>query len=96
MAESADLHDAAVDAGAVGAFQIGQDDVVGVLLDLGVETADALVVEPQAVALLAADGDRCRQLAEDSAFVDSFQHLKRDLRHSTPPERQPQRARNAQ
>ena len=47
----------AVDTGAVGAFQVGQDDVVVVLLNLGVEPADALVVEAEDVALLAADGD---------------------------------------
>ena len=74
--QPADLHDVAVDAGAVGAFQVGQDDVAVVELDLGVEAADALVVEAEEVAFLPADGDGGGQVAEDAALVDAFEHLK--------------------
>ena len=85
MAKTANLHDVAVDAGAVGAFQVGQDDVVAVLLDLGVETADPFVVEAQPVALFAADRDRRRQVPEDAAFVDALKDLERNLGHSDSP-----------
>src|SRR5262249_8801165 len=64
-------------------------DLAVVELDLGVETADALVVEAEQVALLAADRDRRGQLTEDPAFVDSFEHLKGYDRHRPHPPRRP-------
>src|SRR5215468_8360035 len=79
--EAADLHDGVVDAGAVGTFEVGEDDLAVVELHLGVVTADALVVEAQEVALFAADGHRRRQVAEDAALVDSVQHPKGNSRH---------------
>src|SRR5437763_1618111 len=69
-AQSADLHDVAVDAGAVGAFEVGDDDLAVVELDLGMEAADALVVEPEDVALLPADRDRGWKVPIDFALVD--------------------------
>src|SRR5262249_3843804 len=65
----------------VGTLEVGEDDLAVVELDLGVEAADALVVEPQDVALLPANGDGGGQLAEDAALVDSFEHLKGYRRH---------------
>ena len=82
--QPADLHRRAVDAGAVGAFQVGQDDVAVLELDLGVEAADALVVEAQEVPFLAADGHRDRQVAEDPALVDPFEDLERHRLHRNP------------
>src|SRR5262249_28671363 len=80
-AETTDLHDGAVDARAVGAFQAGEDEFAVVELDLGVETAHALVVEPEDVAFLTANGNGRGQLAEHAALVDSFEHLKGYRRH---------------
>src|SRR5205823_1653749 len=42
---------------------------------------DALVVEAEQVALLAADGDGRRQFTENAALVDSFDDLKCNGRH---------------
>jgi len=89
--QPADLYDAAVDAGAVGAFEVGEDDVAVVFLDLGVEAADALVVEPHEVAFLAADGDRRGEVAEHAAAVHPLQDLKRDARHGAPAKEPPRR-----
>ena len=55
VAQDAQLDVFAVDLGAVGAFQIGDDDLVLIFLDLDVKAADALVVELQRVAFFAAD-----------------------------------------
>src|SRR5262245_42910424 len=74
----------AVDAGAVGAVQVGQDDVGVVELDFGVVAADPLVVEAELVAFLAADGDGDAEVAPDAAFVDPLDHLERDRFHGHP------------
>src|SRR5262249_49142209 len=55
--QAADLYGVAVDAGAVGAFQVGQDDVAVVLLNLGVEAADAFIIQAEDISLFAADGE---------------------------------------
>src|SRR5208283_6146319 len=79
-----DLHRVAVDPGAVGAFQVGQDDVAVVMLDLGVKAANPFIVEPEQVALLAADRQGDGQLAEDAALVDSLEHLESYVLHCWP------------
>src|SRR5262249_17615835 len=84
-AEPADLHDVAVDPGAVGALQVGEDDLGVVALDLGVVAANALVVETEQVALFPANGHRGAQVAEDAALVNPFQYLKGDRRHRLTP-----------
>ena len=56
--QDAQLRVFAVDAGAVGALQVGEHQLALVFLDLEVEAADPLVVELDRVAFLAADGDR--------------------------------------
>ena len=76
MPQPANLHDHAVDARAIGAVEVGQDNIVGVNLHLGVKPADALVVEPQDVPFLTTDGDRRLQIPKDPSLVDSFQDLK--------------------
>ena len=62
--QSANLHDMAIDARAVGAFQVGENQIAGVLLHLGMVAAHALVIEPEEVALLAADCERNHQVAK--------------------------------
>src|SRR5262249_33629575 len=84
-AQAADLHDVAVDAGAVGALEVGDDDLGVVELHLGVESADALVVEAEDVAFLAADGHGRLEVAEDAALVDAFEHLERYGWHRSDP-----------
>src|SRR5262249_8079907 len=72
-------------ASAVCTFEVGEDDLVIVVLHLGVEAADAFVVKPQHVAFLAADGHRGVEVAEDPPLVNPFQHLKGHCRHCNPP-----------
>lgn len=59
----------AVDLRAVGALQVGGNDLVVVFLELEVVTADPLVVELDRVALLAADRHRRGQVGEHTAAV---------------------------
>ena len=79
--QPADLHDVAVDARAVGAFQIGQNDFAVVELHFGVKAADPFIVEAQDIAFLPTDGDGRRHFTENAAFVDSFEDLKGYGRH---------------
>ena len=79
MAEPTDLHDMPVHTGAVGAFQVGEDQVVAILLDLGMVTTDALVVEPEEVSFFAANRERHGQVAEEPAFIDAVHDLKGHL-----------------
>src|SRR5207253_4162889 len=81
--EPADLDDIAVHAGAVGAFEIGQDYVAIVDLDLGMKPADALVVEAEEVAFLAPDRQGRCKVAENAALVYAFQDLNGYIRHRT-------------
>ena len=55
----------AVDPRAVGAFQIGKDQPSAVLLDLRVESADALVIQADAVFVLSTDGVGRVELTKD-------------------------------
>ena len=75
VAEDPELDRLAVDLGAVGALQVGQHELLVVLLDLQVEAADALVVELDGVALLAADGDRRGQVLERASPIGPVQNL---------------------
>ena len=83
--QPANLDRRAVHARAVGAVEVGQDDVAVFHLDLGVEPADALVVEPQAVAFLAADGDGDWEVLVDPALVHAFEDEESDGSHGVGP-----------
>src|SRR5207249_659728 len=72
----------AVHPGAVGAVEVGQDDVAVLGLDLGVVAADPLVVEPQDVPLLAADRNRHRHVPVHAPLVDAFENEERHGTHS--------------
>src|SRR5260370_36352093 len=74
-AQSPNLHHVPVDPRAVGAFQVGQDEIASVLLHLGVKAADPLVIEPQVVAFLTADRERKRKILENPALVHAVQDL---------------------
>ena len=64
----------AVDLGAVGALQVGKDQLAVVLLDLEVEAADPLVVELDGVAFLAAHGQRRGNAVEVSPAIGPVQN----------------------
>ncbi len=81
-AEDAKLDVFAVDLGAVGAFQIGEDDFFAVLLDLQMKAADALVVELDGVAFLTADGDGRGDIVEDATSIGTVQYPQRDQGHT--------------
>src|SRR5262249_2855268 len=83
--QPANLNDSAVDAGAVGAFQIRQDDLFVVGLHLGVKATDPLIVEANDIALLPANADGGRQIPKRASFINSFQDLKGYHRHQTAP-----------
>src|SRR5579871_1068606 len=72
-----------IDARAVGAFQVGEDHVVAVLLDLRMVTADSLIVQPQQIAFLTANREWHGQVAEQSAFVNAVHDLKGHLGDGT-------------
>ena len=71
----------AVDLRAVGALEIGEDDLVVVLLELEVVAANPFVVELDRVALLAADRDRRGEAFEHLATVGAVQDSEGDIRH---------------
>src|SRR4029079_1967932 len=84
IAKDAKLDVFAVDLGAVGAFQIRDDDLVLVFLNLDVEAADPLVVELDAVPFFASDGYRRGKIVVDAAAVGAVEYPKCDPRHKPP------------
>ena len=64
----------AVDLGAVGALQVGQDQLALVFLDLQVEAADPLVVELDGIAFLPAHGQRRGNLVEGPPAISAIQN----------------------
>ena len=75
------LHRMAVDAGPIGAVQVGQNNVIVVDLNLRVIPADALVIEANVVFVLPADGDGRGQIGKDLSPFESVDDLKRDVCH---------------
>jgi hypothetical protein len=49
------------------------------LLNLGVKTANALVIEAKEIALFAADSERHGKIPEQPTFIDSVENLKRHV-----------------
>ena len=80
-AEDAKLGVLAVDAGAVGALQVGEHELALIFLDFEMEAADALVVELDGVAFLAADGDGRLKLLEHLAAVGAVEHTEGNASH---------------
>jgi len=70
--QSPDLDGCAVYAGAVSAFEIGDDNIAILVLHFGVVTADSLVVQSQSIAFFATNGNGYRQVAEHATFIDAF------------------------
>ena len=67
--QNAKLDVFAVDLGAVGAFQIGEHELLVIFLNLDVVAADAFVVELDGVAFFAADGDWRHEIGEDAPSI---------------------------
>ena len=64
-----------VDPCAVGAFQVGEDQLPAVFLNLRMEAADTLVIQADAVFVLAANRDGRVQLAKNQAAFEPFKQL---------------------
>ena len=71
--EDAHLDGATIDASAVGAVEIGKNRPTTIFLNLGVESADALVIQSDRVLLLPADRNRDMKILE---ALPPFQTLK--------------------
>ena len=71
-----------VDPRAVRAVQVGQDHPSAVFLNLDVKAAHALVVELDRIVFFAPDGNRSRQVAENSAPLEPLQDLNRNSGHA--------------
>src|SRR5438132_2693556 len=65
-----------IDAGAVSAFQVGEDQIVPILLDLGMIPADALIIQPQEVTFFASNRKWHSKVAENSTLIDAIHGLK--------------------
>src|SRR5262249_6399369 len=63
--QPSNLYRSPVDPSAIGAIEIGQDDVAFLGLDLGVITAHSLIVEPERITFLPTDRHRDGQVAKD-------------------------------
>jgi hypothetical protein len=81
VADDPHLDVLAVHPRAIGALEIGEDDLVVVLLQLQVVPADPLVVELDGVPLLAADRDGHREMIEDTAPVGAVENAEGDGSH---------------
>ena len=66
---------------AVGAFQVGGDDLVAVVLELEVIPADPLVVQLDRIAVLAADRHRRGHVFKHTAAVGAMQDAESDQSH---------------
>ena len=72
--DEAEMDALAVDLGAVGALQVGKDQLAVVFLDLQMEAADPLVVELDGIAFLAADGQRRGNVVEVPPAIGAVQN----------------------
>jgi hypothetical protein len=59
----------------VGALEIRQDQLAAIFLNLRVKTADAFVIQADAVFVLAAERDGSVQLSKDQAAFEPFEQL---------------------
>jgi hypothetical protein len=80
-AQNSQLNVLAIYASAVGAFEIGKNELAGVFLDLDVVTADALIVELHHVTFLAADRHRRGQMIVDPSAVGAVQNSQCHISH---------------
>jgi hypothetical protein len=81
--QASDLDNVAVDSGSICAFQIRQNDVTIIQLDFGVKTAHALIIEPEGVAFLPANGHGRHEILEHPPPIHAIQYLKRHRSHSS-------------
>jgi hypothetical protein len=81
VAEDPHLDVLAVDLRAVGALQVGGDDLVAVVLEFEVIPADPLVVQLDRIAVLAADRDRRGHVFKHTAAVGAMQDAESDQSH---------------
>ena len=79
--QNSQLHRSTVDTGTVGTVEIGQDDVITIFLELGVEAADTFVVELNAVVVFAADCHGCLDIGKDTTTFEAFEDLDGDFSH---------------
>src|SRR5581483_2873816 len=71
----ANLYDVTVDACTVGAFEIGQNQVAAILLNLGVKATNTVVIQAKKIAFFPANRERHRQISENPSLIDAIQHL---------------------
>ena len=71
----------AVDARAVGAFEVGENQPAAVVLDLSVKTTHPLVIQLDGVVVLAADGHGSFQVGVNASPLQPFNQLDCQLRH---------------
>ena len=64
----------AIDLGAIGALQVGEDQFAVVFLDLEVEATDPLVVELNGIAFLPADRQRRGNVSEVPPPIGAIQN----------------------
>jgi len=74
VAQVPELDVFAINPGAVGALQVGQDHLVVIHLDLGVVAADTFIIQLNRVALLAADRDRRFQVGICASAVSTIEN----------------------
>jgi hypothetical protein len=63
-----------IDTAAVGAVQVREDHLALVFLQLGMQPADAFIVQLNIVVLFATDGDRSFQVAKQAAAFQPFEN----------------------
>jgi len=73
--KDAHLDRMAVDPSAVGALQIGEDNLAAVLLNLRVKAADPFVIQADRIIILAAERDRSWKIAKHQSALEAFEQL---------------------
>ena len=69
MPQDTQLNFFVIDLCSVGAFQIGQNEIFVIKLNLKVKPADPLVIELDRIPLFSPDGDRCRHIIEYATTI---------------------------
>ena len=79
--EDAHLDGATIDARAVGAVEIGENRPAAIFLNLGVESADALVIQSDGVLFFSANRNRDREILKGLPPFQTLKYLERDGPH---------------